>query len=38
MPGCVFVGELALAQAQKDREDTEMKVLDWAKNLKIDSD
>jgi len=37
MPGCVFVGELALTKAQKDRDDTEMKILDWSKNL-INSD
>jgi flavodoxin len=30
MHGCIFVGELAMSHAQKDREDTEKKISDWS--------
>jgi flavodoxin len=35
MPGCIFVGELAISNAQKDREDTDKKISEWLKSLKI---
>lgn len=35
MNGCIFVGELAISNAQKDREDTEMKISEWSKSLKV---
>lgn len=31
--GCIFVGELAISNAQKDREDTEKKIAEWSKSL-----
>jgi flavodoxin len=33
MNGCIFVGELAISNAQKDREDTEKKISEWSKSL-----
>jgi len=33
--GCIFVGELALSNAQKDREDTEKKISEWSKSLEV---
>ena len=35
MNGCIFVGELAISNAQKDREDTEKKISEWSKSLKV---
>jgi hypothetical protein len=35
MHGCIFVGELAISNAQKDREDTEKKISEWSKSLKV---
>jgi flavodoxin len=35
MNGCIFVGELAISNAQKDREDTEKKISEWVKSLKV---
>ena len=33
MSGCSFVGELTIANAQKDREKTEEKISEWSKSL-----
>jgi len=33
MPGCSFVGELTITNAQKDREKTEEKISEWSKSL-----
>ena len=35
MNGCIFVGELAISNAQKDREDTEKKISEWSKSLEV---
>ena len=35
MQGCVFVGELAISNVQKDRGDTEKKISEWSRNLKV---
>jgi flavodoxin len=35
MNGCIFVGELAISNAQKDREDTEKKIAEWSKSLEV---
>ena len=35
MHGCIFVGELAISNAQKDREDTEKEISGWSKSLKV---
>ena len=33
--GCIFVGELAISNAQEDREDTEKKISEWSKSLEV---
>ena len=33
--GCIFVGELAISNGQKDREDTEKKISEWSKSLEV---
>ena len=33
MQGCIFVGELAITNPQKDREEAEKKISNWTKNL-----
>ncbi len=35
MQGCIFVGELAISNAQKDREDTGKKISEWSRSLKV---
>ena len=35
MNRCIFVGELAISNAQKDREDTEKKISEWSKSLEV---
>lgn len=35
MHGCIFVGELAISNAQKDREDTDKEISGWSKSLKV---
>jgi flavodoxin len=32
--GCIFVGDLAISNAQKDLENTEKKISEWSKSLK----
>jgi flavodoxin len=35
MQGCIFVGELAISNVQKNREDTEKKISEWSRSLKV---
>jgi len=35
MHGCVFVGELAISNVQKNRENAEIKISEWSKSLLV---